>query len=100
SAIRLLRPGGTAVLAGVHQGSITLDPLDLLVGEKRILTSLAHVYHTDFAAAVSLLNSRRVDVAPLITGRIPLRDVVKGFESLLAAPDDHIKLMVFPDGHS
>ncbi len=97
AAVRLARRGGTTVLLGVFNGTASLDVLDILVGEKRILASLSHVYDTDFTTAVSLIDRNLLQLEPLISDRIRLTEVVKsGFEALVAAPSAHLKVMVNP----
>lgn len=99
SAVRLARRGGTAVLLGVFDAPVPVDMMDLLLGEKRIVASLSHVYDTDFATAVSLIERGAVETEPLITDRIALGDVVEqGFKALVAEPEAHLKIIVTPNG--
>lgn len=96
-AIRLARRGGTAVVLGVFDQCLPIDMMDLLLGEKRVLASLSHVYDTDFAEAVSLIERCAVRTAPLVTDRIALDKVVEeGFKALVADPDAHLKVVVEP----
>jgi (R,R)-butanediol dehydrogenase/meso-butanediol dehydrogenase/diacetyl reductase len=75
--------------------------MDMLMGEKTVAASLSHVYDTDFRVAVSLIERGRVRLDPIITDRIELPDVVeRGFKTLLAEPDEHLKVIVFPNGGS
>jgi (R,R)-butanediol dehydrogenase/meso-butanediol dehydrogenase/diacetyl reductase len=98
SAIRLARRGGRCVLLGVFDDTVPVDMTDLLFGEKEVIASLSHVYDVDFVEAVRLIESGRIDVAPLITDRIALSDVVTaGFQPLLQASDEHLKVVVFPN---
>jgi (R,R)-butanediol dehydrogenase/meso-butanediol dehydrogenase/diacetyl reductase len=97
STVRLARRGGRAVLLGVFDDVVPIDMIDFLFGEKEIIASLSHVYDVDFVEAVKLIDSGRIDVAPLISDRISLPDVVTaGFEPLVANSDRHLKVMVFP----
>jgi (R,R)-butanediol dehydrogenase/meso-butanediol dehydrogenase/diacetyl reductase len=101
AAVRLARRGGRAVLLGVFDGTVQLDMMDFLFGEKEVVASLSHVVDTDFAAAVQLLNEGVVAAAPLITDRVPLTDVVTaGFKELVARPEAHLKIVVFPQRSS
>lgn len=100
SAVRLARRGGRAVLLGVFDAPVPVDMMDLLMGEKEIMASLSHVYDTDFATAVSLIERGQIRTAPLVSDRIPLEDVVeKGFKALVTEPDEHLKVIVTPNGH-
>ena len=96
-AVRLARRGGAAVLLGVFDEDLPIDMMDFLLGEKRILASLSHGYDTDFPEAVSLIERGAVVTEPLVTDRIALEDVVEaGFKALVAAPEDHLKIVVEP----
>jgi (R,R)-butanediol dehydrogenase/meso-butanediol dehydrogenase/diacetyl reductase len=99
-AVRLARRGGRAVLLGVFDDVVPIDMIDFLFGEKEIIASLSHVYDVDFVQAVRLIDSNRIDVAPLISDRIALADVVTaGFDPLVVDGDRHLKVMVFPQGN-
>lgn len=93
------RNGGRTVVLGVTSETMPLELLPFLLGEKTIMASLSHTYDVDFPEAVRLLESGKVNVAPLITDRIELDDVVaSGFEALHKEPGEHLKIMVFPNG--
>jgi (R,R)-butanediol dehydrogenase / meso-butanediol dehydrogenase / diacetyl reductase len=97
-AAELTGTRGTTVLLGVVRESVPFDVLNLLIHEKRIITSISHVYNTDFATAVRLLDSGRLVLDPLLTGHIALADVVtQGFDVLLEGSTQHIKIVVSPD---
>lgn len=97
TAAALTGPSGTTVLLGVVRDPTTFDVLNLLIGEKQIVTSLSHTYNTDFAAAVSLLDSGKLVLDPLLTGHIALADVVvQGFDALLDSSAMHVKIVVSP----
>jgi (R,R)-butanediol dehydrogenase / meso-butanediol dehydrogenase / diacetyl reductase len=101
SAIRLARRGGRAVLLGVFDDTVDVDMMSLLLGEKEILASLSHSYDVDFVDAVRLLEAGSIDVRPLVSDRIPLDDIVSdGFDALVAEPERHRKILVFPNGVS
>lgn len=100
AAVKLARPGGRAVLLGVFDDTVPIDMMDLLLGEKEIVASLSHVYDTDFATAVSLIDRGLINTQRLITDRITLPDVVEqGFKALIAEPGEHLKVIVTPNGH-
>jgi threonine dehydrogenase-like Zn-dependent dehydrogenase len=78
---------------------VKIDMMDVLMGEKEVLSSISHNFHTDFLPAVDLIDRGAVDLAPLITDRITLGDVVeKGFVALAKTPEDHLKIVVYPNG--
>jgi len=49
----------------------------------------------EFAGALRAIAEGDVDVAPMVTGTVPLNDVAGAFESL-ARPDEHVKILVEP----
>lgn len=100
AAVGLARRGGRTVLLGVFGGTVPVDMMDLLLGEKEIVACLSHVFDTDFATAVSLIDRGLIQTAPLVTDRVQLADVVtNGFERLVASPEEHLKIVVTPNGH-
>lgn len=100
AAVGLARRGGRTVMLGVYGGMVSFDMMDFLLGEKEVVACLSHVYDTDFATAVSLLDRGLIDTAPLVTDRVPLENVVRdGFDALVAAPEEHLKIVVTPNGH-
>ena len=98
-AIELARRGGRAVLLGVFADAIQIPMLEFLLGEKEIYASLSHTHDGDFVEAVRLLDDQAVDVSPLVSDRIELADVVHGgFDELIEHPENHLKILVFPNG--
>ncbi|NBE93377.1 zinc-binding dehydrogenase [Nonomuraea sp. KC401] len=87
SAVELTRPGGTVVLVGTGATAIALPVRSLVLEEKRVLGSAAHVWDVDVTGAVALLAAGVVDPAPLLTAVVPLTDAVDGgFERLRRDP--------------
>lgn len=97
-AIELPRPGGRVVLVGVPTEPATVDWFRVLWREVEIIGCVGHVWDEDFRIAVELIASGRVDVAPMITDRIPLeRAVPDGIERLAqGARGDTIKILIGP----
>jgi threonine dehydrogenase-like Zn-dependent dehydrogenase len=50
----------------------------------------------EFAATLRSLAEGRVDVAPLVTGRVGLEGVAGAFEAL-GRPDEHAKILIEPE---
>lgn len=78
SALDVLRPRGVFVQIGLA-GDITF-PLNVAVA-KEIEFRGSFRFHEEFGLAVDLINRRRVDVAPLLTGTFPIADAVAAFEA-------------------
>lgn len=78
AAIAALRPRGVLVQLGLG-GEIVL-PHNALVGREVDIRG-AFRFHREFGLAVDLINSRRVDVRPLISATFPISDAVRAFET-------------------
>lgn len=76
TAISAIRPQGTLVQVGVA-GDRSV-PINLLVG-KEVRFQGTHRFHAEFAQAVDLISSRRIDVRPMITDSYPMEDAALAF---------------------
>ncbi|HVK23160.1 MAG TPA: alcohol dehydrogenase catalytic domain-containing protein [Actinokineospora sp.] len=85
-AVTLVRPGGTVVAVGLGGGPHTLPAADLVLGERRLVGSAAHVWDVDVAQAVGFLADGRLNADGLVTHRVPLRDLVTVALPLLSTP--------------
>ncbi|WP_329519213.1 zinc-dependent alcohol dehydrogenase [Spirillospora sp. NBC_01491] len=96
-AVRRCRRGGTVVAVGFGSGPAELPVDALVLGEKRLLGTAAHVWDEDITAAVRLLESGIVDVTAIPMRVAALEEVPR----LLAAPDPAVlKTAVRPDAAS
>ena len=87
--------GGTTVVLGVHDRPRQVDLLALLMDERVVLASMSHAMTEDYRPAIELLHQRKVDLEPLITDRIPLKDAVdRGFKALVENPESHLKVLI------
>lgn len=77
AALDVIRPRGVFVQLGLG-GDISI-PQNVVVA-KEIEMRGTFRFHEEFALAVDLLNQKRLDVAPLLTGIYPIEDAVKAFE--------------------
>jgi L-idonate 5-dehydrogenase len=73
----VLKPRGVLVQLGLG-GDMSL-PQNLIVA-KEIEMRGSFRFHDEFALAVDLINNRRVDVKPLLTGIYPMDEAVAAFE--------------------
>lgn len=94
---KLCRKAGTAVIIGTHTEPTSIELFPVVTGEIAIKGSFSHVYNEDFAYAVDLLGSGRVEVESLITARIHIDDLVeKGLNELLEHGSRNLKILVSP----
>ena len=96
TAFGLTRRGGRTVVLGVSKRSVEIPMLELLLSEKELVSSLSHTYDVDFAQAVDLIDRGAIDTDGVVSHVVPLDDVVGAFDRLLAAPDEHLKVVVVP----
>lgn len=78
TGLDVLRPRGVLVQLGLG-GDIAI-PQNLVVA-KEIEIRGTFRFHTEFALAVDLINRRRVDLKPLLSGTYPLEEAVRAFET-------------------
>jgi L-idonate 5-dehydrogenase len=76
TAIASTRPTGTIVQVGVSGDQPV--PINMLVG-KEIAFIGTHRFHREYGDAVSLINSGRIDVKPIITGTFTLDEATAAF---------------------
>ncbi|MBE0616650.1 MAG: 2,3-butanediol dehydrogenase, partial [Proteobacteria bacterium] len=94
-AIDLARKGGTVVIVGIFEEPSEYNFFNITATEKKIIGSLA--YAGEFDTAIHLVADGRINVEPLVTGRIKLDDIVKkGFEELVNRKEENIKILVTP----
>ncbi|NLS04983.1 L-idonate 5-dehydrogenase [Rhizobium sp. P32RR-XVIII] len=78
SGLGVLKPRSTLVQLGLG-GDIAI-PQNILVA-KEIEMKGTFRFHEEFGLSVDLINARRVDLKPLLTGVFPLDDAVAAFEA-------------------
>jgi L-idonate 5-dehydrogenase len=77
TGLECLKPCGTLLQLGLG-GDISI-PQNLIVS-KEIEIRGSFRFHEEFALAVDLINTRRVDFSPLLTEVLPVDDAVKAFD--------------------
>ena len=90
-AMRLAGPGATVIVFGVLPGGDGLPAYEAYLKELTIRWPRAS-RPRDFDTAIRLCADRRLDVAPLVTGRFPLEKVT---EALVASEQpEHLKIVL------
>lgn len=97
--LSILRKGGRlAVLGLTGEKKIEIPWLDIVLGEKSILGVLGYGMYRkedEFSNAISLMESGRFDLEPIITHLLPLDRVKDGFEAMLnKSESDCIKAVI------
>jgi D-xylulose reductase len=91
----LLCPSGTVVFIGMPNGAIEYDVVAASIKEARVehVFRYAHVYDR----ALSLLESGRIDVRPLITDTFTFEDSIAAFNFASDMPASSVKAQIVMD---
>lgn len=94
-AIDVIRNAGKSVLVGIFEEPSAFNFFELVSTEKQVIGALA--YNGEFADVIAFIADGRLNVEPLITGRIGLEDIVgRGFEELVNNKEHNVKIIVSP----
>nr|MBF6615124.1 zinc-binding dehydrogenase [Candidimonas sp.] len=94
-AIDVIRKAGRCVMVGIFEEPSEFNFFEIVATEKQVIGSLA--YAGEFADVIALIDDGRIDVTPLITGRIGLDNILEqGFEELANHKDRNVKIIVSP----
>ena len=96
--LRVLKPGGTLSSLGVYSGKLTL-PLDAFaagLGDHKIVTTLCPGGKERMRRLMSVLESERLDLRPLVTHRFPLGRIEEAYELFASQRDGVIKVAISP----
>lgn len=94
TAVRIVRRGGTVVALGIAPQPAQIDRIDLVLGEKMIIGSAAHLWDEDCRIALDLMATGRIQVADLISHRLRLDSVLDGFALLASRDPSVLKVLV------
>ena len=78
----IIERGGTIVLESVYKGNISIPAFALNVKEIALKGTLSHD-REDILDAIDLLAKNKIDINPLISEIVPLKDIQKAFEKFL-----------------
>ncbi|HEB31220.1 MAG TPA: zinc-binding dehydrogenase [Spirochaetes bacterium] len=78
---KLIRPGGKIVVFALYKEPAVVDLLNLTFTEGHVVGSRVYS-EIDFERAADLVRSGKLDVGPLITHRLGLKDALEGIEIL------------------
>jgi L-iditol 2-dehydrogenase len=93
ACLKVLKPGGTAVIAGIFEEDTVPLPVNLLTGQEIHLVG-ARGYCWDFQEALALLDRGAIGLEPLITHRLPLADLPRALEMLADPAAEAIKVVI------
>ncbi|WP_022873525.1 2,3-butanediol dehydrogenase [Nesterenkonia alba] len=93
--IAAVKPAGVVVNVSIWGHKPEVDLQNLVLREVEIIGSAAYAH--DHPTVISMVEDGKIDLAPFITGRIGLDDLVdKGFDQLINNNDEHVKILVSP----
>lgn len=93
--IRSVRKGGKAILIGIPSGKLSLDIVNLIYNEIKIITSVDHT-RDELLRVIRMVAAGRVDLSKSITHKFPLRDTNKALEVLDKKIGDPIRIVLEP----
>ena len=98
SALRVLKPGGTLSSLGVYSSDlrIPLDAFNAGLGDKRIVSSLCPGGKERMRRLMNIVESQRVDLAPLVTHHYALNDIGAAYELFANQRDGVLKVAIKP----
>lgn len=92
--LSVLGAGGRLEVIAIHMKPVELDIMAQLTMQDRVMGSSIGYAH-DHAEAIELVNSGKLDLAPFITSKIAVEDLVeKGFNRLISNKDNEVKILV------
>jgi threonine dehydrogenase-like Zn-dependent dehydrogenase len=92
-AAELVRPHGKIMLVGVSLEPVPIIPI--VWGRKEAELKACIAYRDEFPLALELLDNNKIDVEPLISDVIPLKDIGQTVKDL-QKPHDQVKILVEP----
>ena len=98
SALRSLRPGGTLSSLGVYSGKLAVpyDAFAAGLGDHRIVTTLCPGGKERMRRLMSLVQTKRVDLTPLLTHRFALKDINAAYELFGQRKEGVMKVAIRP----
>lgn len=96
NALAVLRPGGILSSIGVYSGhlQIPLESFGAGLADKTIVTTLCPGGKERMRRLMRLVESRRVDLRPLLTHTFPLEEIGKAYELFGSRGDNVLKVAV------
>ncbi|MGM1028934.1 MAG: 2,3-butanediol dehydrogenase [Actinomycetota bacterium] len=92
--LSVLRGGGRLEVVAIHVKPVELDITAQLTMQDRVMGSSIG-YANDHEEAIELVRSGKVDLAPFITGRIKVDDIIEqGFQQLIDNKEHEVKILV------
>lgn len=98
SALRAIRPGGTLSSLGVYSGKL-IAPYEAFyagLGDQKIVTTLCPGGKERMRRLMAMIETRRVDLSPLVTHQFALDDIEKAYDLFSHQQDGVLKVALYP----
>ena len=98
ACLRVLKPGGILSSLGVYSGKLSL-PIDAFaagLGDHTIVTTLCPGGKERMRRLMSILETGRLDLRPLVTHRFALEDIEEAYELFANQRDGVLKVAITP----
>lgn len=92
-ALQVLKKGGRATLLGIFEDPQACLPVNLFV-QREISLAGSQGYNWDFQSGLALLEQQALELKPLISHCMPLKDLQQGFELLASPGNQAIKVVI------
>ncbi len=94
TSLQLIRKAGKITLVGIHPVPFEMKGILALTLKNITIRGIYAYVYDSFKTAIHLIESKKVDVKPIITRTIKLEEAPKAFESLAKREHSDIKVMV------
>jgi 2-desacetyl-2-hydroxyethyl bacteriochlorophyllide A dehydrogenase len=92
-SLHVLKHGANATLLGIFEQLENKIPIHLFV-QREISLYGSQGYSWDFQDAIKMLETGTINLKPLITHTLPLKDLKQGFDILLSPQNESIKVVI------
>ncbi len=93
----ILRRGGRASLLGIPSKPVTMDLADQIIFKGAVVQGInGRLMYKTWYQMTTLLKAGKLDLHPVITDRMPLKDFSKGMERLRTG--EASKILLYPNG--
>lgn len=92
----MLRPNGKLILVGLPSDEGLGVPYVPIYGKELQVIGSRTYFMEDFPEAIRLLNSKKINVKPIISLILPLERFAEGVENLEKKPGEYVKVLIRP----
>jgi len=92
----MLRPNGKLILVGIPSDKGIGVPYVPIYGKELQVIGSRTYFMKDFAEAIRLLNSKKINIKPIISLILPLERFAEGVENLEKEPEKYVKILIRP----